>query len=448
MTPSSPWRKCVSLSRQVKWLCASIRRVRARLFPRAASALDPYSFCEDATGKRRFEAILDGRLDLGGLYDFPKNSRLVYAESGGLHNADIFSCDTAIIIPVFPWSETETEKNIGPVARLEKLVKDGRVLPVIQHPPLYEGHSHLKFLLDRGTPSFLHRGPYAYAALRGMKSPKLETRSEANISIANLKEILALQDHCKREHASWLAITSSKPSFAEYRYKGNPVYSGSQAYSSTSILYRYATVAFYLGSDVTDKIICTFSPDLSSAILLQLHVLIDHVICHGLCSDFVVHATKQQDELHFFSPERSVTRLQEFDIERELTVCLLPQGGHDSDWPKEATDQHFLKDFDFAKLKPGNVAYWRALLRKQVDQYNSVVESRGRKTGQRPKRVRLGLRVYLSPDDPLQQARPQEAVDHEIEGKSVPWLFKKLSEVWATIHCRRRLGSYTIHGAP
>jgi hypothetical protein len=287
------------------------------------------------------------------LYGLPLDTRLIYAESGGLSNIQYFPEDTKVIIPIFPWYEDELQAKLGPLNDLRTLIDAGRILPIIQQPEYYCGYDHLKFLFERNTPSYFIRGSFALSAALGI-APTIEKDSDTGI--VNLSAVTRLFTHCDKEHKEWLQYAVDHARCWEHRYREN-VIKGVHDHRfyerlRSSLRYRYASVALCIGQYNADQIIKVFPLDKASSILLHLHILFDHLICHGVGSDFVVSPATPEGIDFQYSRRTGVARQHECVL-NDLAVSLPEK---DDGYVRGLLrEEHFLREIEFSLVSPQSV---------------------------------------------------------------------------------------------
>lgn len=404
--------------------------------------LQQYVEDELLTGKNLVTEIeaLDGdsKTNLRHLYGLPAKTKLVYAESGGLTNIDCFPQDTTVIIPVFPWSERDLESSLGSLHRLRGLIESGRVFPIIQHPLYYVDSDHLEFLFDRRTPSYFIRGIYAYSVVLGIAPEVDRTQS----GLPGLSAINRLMTHCERAHSTWLQHGKSNEACWEYRYRNQTLRDdGFYSRLHDSLCYRYASVAICIGQHNADEVISVFPAARASEILLHLHILFDHVMCHGLGSDFVVRPDTP-DGADFKSTRRSgVTKAHELDVGAPLNIAL-PED--DDEYVRcLLQEEHFLREIDFALLSRDSLPVLQDKLSRQFSGFRNKIArlSKGKKLLEQSVQVTVYLLSTISmfSGDGLALG----AVGF-IGGLKVPWLADCVAEALKKIH-RDKLASYAIN---
>lgn len=407
-------------------------------------SLQEYVKQEVRCGKNLAREILargnDPKSNLRHLYGIPKDTKLIYAESGGISNVDFFPEDITVIMPIFPWSKTDIENAVGSFTRLRVLIESGRVFPVLQHPLYYVNCDHLQFLFDRQTPSYFTRGLFAYSTVLGFE-PIIEI-TENGIPV--LHEIHQLMNHCNRTHKEWLKQAKADEATWEYRYRKQSL--RDEAFYRrlhSSLCYRYASVALCIGQHNADELLSVFPTSQASSILLHLHMLFDHVMCHGLGSDFVVRPNTP-DGVDFYSSKRSgVTRPHELNVADKLDVWL----------PKEKNeyvrcllrDEHFLRKVDFSLLSPDSLPTIQDQLARQVTEFRNKVAivTKGKTLIQHS----VQITVYLLSGTALFSGVESLAIGGAagiISGLKVPWLAEVIAMTLKKIH-RNKLASYALN---
>lgn len=370
------------------------------------------------------------------LYGLPSDKKVIYAESGGLTNDALFPQDAILIIPVFPWSERDLEAAVGPLPRLRELIEMGRVFPVIQHPLFYAECDHLSFLFERGTPSYFIRGLFAYSAVLGIP-PEVEI-SDAGVPV--LSQVNRLMRHCTTTHRSWLGHAMGDSACWEYRYRAHATQD--QRFFSrlhSSLCYRYASVAVCIGQHNADQIISVFSPTEASRILLHLHILFDHVMCHGVGSDFVVRPNTPDGMDFKQSKQTGVTRAHELDVGRNLRLALPEK---ESPYVTAMLkDEHFLREIDFSLVSPENTPELQDRLSRQFADFRRKVEAVGK--GKKLIEHSVQITLYVMSLAAAIGGAPLGGAIAVIAGLKVPWLADVIASTLERVH-RDRLASYAI----
>jgi len=370
------------------------------------------------------------------LYGLPPDKKVIYAESGGLENETLFPQDAILIIPVFPWAERDLNVAVGPLPRLREFIEKGRVFPVIQHPLYYAECDHLSFLFERGTPSYFIRGLFAYSAVLGIPTD-VET-SAAGVPV--LSQINRLMRHCTATHRNWLSHAMGDSACWEYRYRTQTT--RDQRFFShlkDSLCYRYASVAVCIGQHNADQIISVFSPAEASQILLHLHIMCDHVMCHGVGSDFVVRPNTPDGMDFKQSKQTGITKAHELDVGRDLRLTL----------PEEASpyvtamlkDEHFLREIDFSLISPKNIPEIQDRLSRQFADFRKKVEAVGK--GKKLIEHSVQITLYVMSLAAVIGGAPLGGAIAVIAGLKVPWLADVIASTLERVH-RDRLASYAI----
>ena len=323
------------------------------------------------------------------LYGVPAEKKVIYAESGGLANIDCFPPDVTLVIPIFPWSDAEDlMKHIGPPAILECLVNSGKVLPIIQNPKYYEGRPHLDFLFRAKAPSSFIRGVFAFADLLHLDPVFEFTKMGGPV----LRDIYVLMDNCENNHQEWLANAMDDSRCWEYRYRHETLRDERfDGRFREGLLYRYASVAVCIGKHNADQIIRVFKPRKASDVLLHLHILFDHVICHGFGSDFVVRPATPGGNDFIVSQKTGITSRHEYPLSDDLTVSI----------PERETsyvrgllaEEHFLREINFDRVTKESLPALQDQLRRQFETFNRKVE---RLKGMRYIRNRYRITLYAA----------------------------------------------------
>lgn len=354
--------------------------------------LNSYIDEELATAQRLLSDVITSnggpKKNLRLLYGIPLDSKVIYAESGGLSSIDCFPEDTTVILPIFPWSEADLRSSVGSLTRLRDLIESGRVFPILQHPPEYERCDHLEFLFDRNTPSYFIRGNFAYSAILGIPA-EVELTSTG---IPALTGINHLMKRCETVHRSWLERLTRNPECWEYRYRQHSL-RDDQFYRRlhSSLCYRYASVALCIGPDNADEIISLFPSDDASNIFLHLHIFFDHVVCHGLGSDFVVRPSTPDGNDFQSSQRTGVTRRHELTVARDLRVPLPLE--EDQYVRCLLREEHFLREIEFDLISAETLPEIQDQLNRQFLDYRRKIERVSK--GQKYTEWTVGITLYV-----------------------------------------------------
>ena len=370
------------------------------------------------------------------LYDIPLDKKVVYAETGGLFNDTMFPDDVILIIPIFPYSERDLTSAIGPLPKLRELIDKGRVFPVIQHPMFYEECDHLSFLFDKCAPSYFIRGLFAYSAVLNLP-PIVEIGEEG---IPALSDIYRLQQYCSSTHKSWLNYVKNNPDCWEHRYRRYTL-RDERFYKRIhgSLCYRYASVALCIGQHNADQIISVFPPSKAAEVLLHLHIMFDHVMCHGVGSDLVVHP-QTPDGMDFkLSKQTGVTKPHELVIGDNLRIELPEcESEYISDLLKE---EHFLREVDFSIITRDSVIEIQDKLSRQFSDFQKRVESVAK--GKKLIQTKVEITVYLLTVAAAIFGGPIPGTLGIIAGLKLPWLIESIANALEKFQ-REKLATYII----
>lgn len=368
------------------------------------------------------------------LYGLPVDSKIVYADSGGLLNLQCLPQDTTLVMPIFPWSEEELKRAICPVRQLQELIESGRIFPIIQNPHYYNGYEHLKFLFDAKAPSYFIRGAFVYASVLGVPAKMVISDK----GIPTLKAIDDLMIYCCNNHSSWIKYAKRNEKCWEHRYRKNDI-RDSKFYDNLgiSLCYRYASVAICIGKDNADSILTTFSPTKASDILLHLHILFDHIMCHGVGSDFVIHPNTPDGRDFNISKKTGITEPHELSIvedgqiflpeeKNEYVECLLKE-------------EHFLRKVNLQVITKESMPQIQSQISRQFSAFNQKVEkiSKGKKLTQ----VSVQVTLYLLSIAAMLGEKQAGGIAGVIAGYKVPWLATAVANTIERMY-RNRLTSY------
>ena len=373
------------------------------------------------------------------LYGIPDDKKLVYSESGGITNLSMFPPDTTLIIPIFPWSLTDLEKMLGPFANLRLLIDSGRVFPIIQHPSFYDHTPYLDFLFERHTPSYFVRGLFAYAAILG-KSPEVVFTDRG---IPVLSDIEKLMRHCENTHRSWLELAKLDDNCWEYRYRVQTIRDDRLLTKlHYSLCYRYASVAICIGEHNADQILSTFPTKQSSDILLHLHILFDHVMCHGVGSDFVVRPDTSDGKDFQTSKRTGITKPHELSVAEDLSITL-PHVENDY-VTALLNEEHFLREMDFSLVSPETLPEYQDKILRQFSNFRKKVARIEKSRKFIEKTVQIVL--YLTSGTAMFGGATEGSIAGIVAGLNVPWLAEVVANALNRLH-RDKLASYVINSA-
>ena len=310
------------------------------------------------------------------IYGAPLDREVVYCETGGIENLENYPDDKTIVLTVFPYKKTELfERHLGSLERfIEKSEKKNRIIPVVQSPLYYEGLDHLKPLFEElAAPSYFVRGQFAYATIMGEDSPELTINK---IGGSSLTSIVNLMDKCASIHAAWIDRSFSNSECWESRYRRIGALEKESNRLKESLKYRYASVAYCLGEEITDEIILTFDYVLAARILLHLHILFDHVIAHGFGSHFSVD--KNSDEgRDFYESKLGLVRGLEQYLCRDLEMLVPTE--KDEYYKKLLMYEHPLQGIRLDDLKESDFEEISMRIRAQFESFRKKVEKLERK---------------------------------------------------------------------
>ena len=378
------------------------------------------------------------------LYGINQGAKVVYSESGGITNLPMFPADTTLIIPIFPWSEADLENTLGPLDNLRSLIDTGRVFPIIQHPAFYKNSPHLDFLFERHTPSYFIRGLFAYAAILG-KQPEVIFNDRG---IPVLADIYELMKHCENKHSTWLEKAKGDDECWEYRYRCQTIHDEVlKTKLHDSLCYRFASVAICLGKHNTDQILESFSVKQSSEILLHLHIMFDHVMCHGAGSDFVVRPDTSDGKDFQTSKNTGVTKPHEMKFSETFHV-VLPQ--KENDYVRALLkEEHFLRELDFSLVSPETLPQYQDKISRQFSDFRRKIAKIEKSRSFVDSTVQIVLYVtsglvaiggLASGNVPATVS----SISGFIAGVKVPWLANQVAETLKKMH-RNKLASYVIN---
>jgi hypothetical protein len=250
--------------------------------------------------------------------------------------------------------------------------------------------------------------------------------------------------HCDSTHTQWLRDVKADEACWEYRYRYQSL-RDDKFYSRlhASLCYRYASVAVCIGRHNADEIVSVFPTRMASDILLHLHILFDHVMCHGLGSDFVVRPDTP-DGADFKSTKRAgITRAHELSVTDDLTV-LLPQEDHEY-VGSLLREEHFLRDVDFSLLSMESLPAIQDQLSRQFADFRTKVATmaKGKILVERSVQITVYILSAVAVFNSAIGA-PLGAAASAVGTLAIPKLAELVADTLQKIH-RNKLASYAIN---
>lgn len=235
-----------------------------------------------ARGIAAWENSHDPRALLRTIYGLDNQPIGAFLNTGSLDTA-VFGSRHPTIVTIYPFPE---EKDLiqayGVTAkRLESLIAENHVIPLVQFPSRYENLPYLHPILRHRPRNYFVRSVYFYAIFfdgtvelekngRLVLAPTLNRLYEKAKQNAILTTILADEHSGVREFYDRLPFGTKVEK--ETRIKEN-------------IWYRYASVASFLSEEVTDYILESHPAQKALGVLLDLHFMFDHAWTQGLLAN-------------------------------------------------------------------------------------------------------------------------------------------------------------------
>lgn len=304
------------------------------------------------------------------IYGAPIDKEIIYCETGGIENLENYPKDKTIVLTVFPYKNTKLfEKHLGSFKRfLENSETRERIIPVVQSPLYYEGLDHLKPLFEEiHAPSYFVRGQFAYATIMGEEYPELSLN---RIGGSSLTSVVSLMEKCSDKHMIWLEKAFSDSDCWESRYRKIGALKKEASRLKESLKYRYASVAYCLGEDITDEIIYSFEYKIAAKILLQLHILFDHVIAHGFGSHFSIDKNSHEGK-DFYESKLGLVRRIEHYLCQDIGM-LIPTEKNDY-YKSLLSYEHPLQGIRLDTLKEEDFSEISMRIRSQFDNFRKKV---------------------------------------------------------------------------
>ncbi len=321
------------------------------------------------TNEKFKSAPISDRLRM--IYGAPLDREVIYCETGGIENLENYPEDKVIVLTVFPYKKTELfEKHLGSLDRfLEKSENKNRIIPVVQSPLYYESLDHLKPLFEEiAAPSYFVRGQFAYATIMGEEKPELSLN---RIGGSSLTSVVNLMDRCASKHGVWIEKSFANSECWESRYRKIGALRKGSNRLRESLKYRYASVAYCLGEEVTDEIVETFDYKLAAKILLHLHILFDHVIAHGFGSHFSVYKNSDEGKDFYESKFGLVKRIEQY-LCRDIEMLIPTE--KDEYYKDLLRYEHPLQDIRLDNLQESNFEEISMRIRAQFGSFRKKVE--------------------------------------------------------------------------
>ncbi len=248
-------------------------------------ASEEIAFCQD-----NFQSICRADAPLSAkirrLYSIPAKKKTLYYDSPVTTQNLVWPPeDRTLVVPVFKNAHQNSfERNFGPTRRFFRQCEDGRLFPVIQNPVSYSGLEYISPLFTQfNSPATYIRGAFVYALIFGLDPRDIVFRSNG---VPLMRRMHELVDRCGTDHHKWIRRGMKDKQFWETFYQKNedrtPEF---DVRLREGLLYRYASVAMFIGEACADELVRLETKSGSGDSLLSLHLLFDHMLCHGFLSD-------------------------------------------------------------------------------------------------------------------------------------------------------------------
>jgi hypothetical protein len=224
----------------------------------------------------------DPRLLLRTIYGLENQEIGGFLNTGSL-DAAIFGMRHPCIVTLFPFPDEDHLRLAYGVdaRRLDSLVAEGHVIPLVQTPSRYEKLDYAHSIFRHRPRDYFLRSVYFYAIFfddttdlvrnGGLYlAPTLNDLYERAKQNAVLDTILRDENSGVREYYDRLPFPNNADKLRRIR---------------ENIWYRYASVAAFLGEEITDYILNAYPAKRALAVLLDLHFMFDHAWTQGLLAN-------------------------------------------------------------------------------------------------------------------------------------------------------------------
>ncbi len=246
---------------------------------------DERAFDDARRGLAVWNATKNPRLLLRTIYGLDNQPIGAFLNTGRLDRV-IFGRRDPCIVTIFPFAdETSLKQAYGVTARsLESLIAENYVIPLIQNATRYGQLHYLHPILRQRPRNYFIRSVYFYSIFfdettdlvpngRLRLAPTLDRLYE-KAKTTTIKKIL---EKVLTERFVEVREPYDRGPFASPEEKKTRI--------TENISYRYASVASFLGEDVTDYILSAFPRERALGVLLDLHYMFDHAWTQGLLSN-------------------------------------------------------------------------------------------------------------------------------------------------------------------
>jgi len=238
---------------------------------------------EDAKrGMAVWAATQNPKLLLRTVYGLDTHPIGAFLNTGSLDTV-VFGSQHPCIVTIYPFPKEENLiQAYGVTAkRLESLVAEDHVIPLIQPPARYEHLPYLHPILGHKSRNYFIRSVLFYAIFFDGTTDLVQ-----NNGVDLAPTLDRLYEKAKKSKILANILADENSGVREF-YDRLPFDSGAQKARriKENIWYRYASVAAFLGEDITDYILETYPVQRALGVLLDLHFMFDHAWTQGLLAN-------------------------------------------------------------------------------------------------------------------------------------------------------------------
>lgn len=264
-----------------------------------------------------WNATRDPRLVLRILYGLETQPIGAFLNTGSLDTV-VFGSRHPCIVTIYPFPEEKHLKQAYGVSaeRLESLVAENHVVPLIQLPTRYEQLSYLHPILRHKPRNYFIRSVLFYAIFF---DGTIDLEDNDGVDLA--PTLNRLYERAKHNKVLAKILADDNIDVREFYDRLGPDDDArKQKRIKENIWYRYASVAAFLGEESTDYILETYPVNRALGVLLDLHFMFDHAWTQGLLADMHnEYNAFNNDWLSSWSPtrlwwENSLSRVLGVDI--------------------------------------------------------------------------------------------------------------------------------------
>lgn len=207
-----------------------------------------------------------------------------FVNTGNVKEIALFSRPIVTIFPFFEEKELQqcykaTSKEIA------ELTNEGIIFPIIQPASRYNGLDYLYPIIQTRPKDYFTRSVYFYSIFFD------ENIELVKVGRLQLSQTLARMFEKGEQHRGLKKALLDKYEDVRELYDRGRFLSPAEKLKriKENIIYRYASVASFIGEDATDFILDSLKPRESLKVLLHLHIVFDHYFTQGLLSHLHDH---------------------------------------------------------------------------------------------------------------------------------------------------------------